>query len=160
ASLGREVLIWVRPAGAQPLDVARRDCGRTTRLRWLGGGRLGDRPWDAFAAPTGCPLPELVAADGPLAWPGARQALEEVARELRAAAEEHTLPRPLTPGQVWAQATGRLVLLDMPMTAVDAPATEPDQHDCVRLLGDVAALAVLGRPGPLPPRAAGYGRPL
>src|SRR5260221_11741985 len=47
-ALGREVLIWVRPPLAAPLDAARRDCGRTTRLRWLAGGKLGERTWEAF----------------------------------------------------------------------------------------------------------------
>jgi uncharacterized RDD family membrane protein YckC len=38
-SLGRRVWIWLRPTEDAPLAAARRDLSRTTRLRWLAGGR-------------------------------------------------------------------------------------------------------------------------
>ncbi len=38
-SLGRRIWIWLRPADDPPLSAARRDLSRTTRLRWLAGGR-------------------------------------------------------------------------------------------------------------------------
>ena len=50
ASLGRGAWIWLRPTDEPPLSPARRELSRTTRLRWLAGGREGELQWDAFLA--------------------------------------------------------------------------------------------------------------
>src|SRR5205823_877955 len=68
AALDREVWIWLRPASDPGFSAARRQVGRTTRLRWLTGGLWGEKQWDAFLAPTGEALPLLVAAGGRLSW--------------------------------------------------------------------------------------------
>jgi hypothetical protein len=114
--LNRDVLIWLRPAAAPALDAARRGLSRITRLRWLGSGRHGDQQWDAFLAPSGCSLPALIEARGPLAWADARPLLEQLTDELVHACDDRTLPWKLRPEQVWVQANGRALLLDMPVT--------------------------------------------
>jgi hypothetical protein len=148
AALGRRVFLWLRPQGQPPLDRARRDVSRRTRLRWLACGRQGDQQWDAILAPTGCPLPEYVHSEGALDWGEARALLLDVAGELSAASADGTLPRPLTPAQVWVQADGRAQLADTPLTAVQVEGAEggTDAERALALLRWVAALALGGEP--------------
>ncbi len=164
ASLGRRVFIWLRPCSEPALELARRDIGRRTRLRWLGCGKQGDLQWDAILAPLGCPLPEFVHSEGTLTWHDARPLLEDLAGELMAACAEGTLPAALSPAQVWVQADGRAQLADTPLTASGAEGAKTDGSDQQRalfLLAQVAALALDGKPhasgtvvqAPLPPDA-------
>jgi hypothetical protein len=139
-ALGRQVLLWLRPAAGPPLTPARRDGSRPARLRWLAGGRYEDLQWDAFLAPVGCPLADLVGARGRLSWAEARPVLAALAEELAAASTEGTLPGRLTVGQVWVSGPGQVVLLDMPLDK-SAPAGP------LALLRQVAVLALEGRPG-------------
>jgi hypothetical protein len=158
ASLGRRVFLWLRPQSEPPLDVARRDVGRRTRLRWLAGGRQGDLQWDAILAPSGCPLPEFIRSEGSLAWPEARPLLRELAGELAAACADKTLPRALSPAQVWVQADGRVQLADttLTMTLPTAEAPAPlDEQRALALLRHAAVLVLEGRlPGPGEEQAA------
>ena len=48
---------------------------RLTRLRWLASGAHGTERWDAFIAPAGRPLPEIVASGSKLSWPAFRPLL-------------------------------------------------------------------------------------
>jgi hypothetical protein len=147
-SLGREAVVWLRPPG-QPLDAARRDLNRPTRLRWLAGSRLEGQDWDAFLAPVGCPLPALVTEGRPLSWTRVRPLLEQLADELTAAEADRTLPDMLTAEQVWVQPDGGLLLLDRPLgVPADCP-PEGDQPPTLALLGRVATLALGGAPLPL-----------
>ena len=159
ASLGRRVFIWMRPQTDPPLDAARRDIGRRTRLRWLASGRQGDWQWDAILAPQGCPLPEFIHSEGTLEWSEARKLLEDLTRELSAACAEKTLPHSLSPALVWVQADGRAQLADLALT-VDTDDSQvtggPDMGRALMLLRQVAVLALDGRrlrpqdpPGPL-----------
>jgi hypothetical protein len=174
-ALGRAVVIKMRPLSAPPFDTARRDLTRTSRQRWLVGGRNEDRQWDAFLAPSGCSLPALVGAEGPLAWPDARRILEELTEELGRACEDHTLPASLRTDQIWIQPNGQVLFLDAPLVPANAgedasaalthPGDGPlrekqERRRCLALLGDVAALAVRGGPGTFPPEPAGPGAPL
>src|SRR5207248_2092826 len=84
ADLGRRVFIWLRASSEQPLEAARKDIGRRTRLRWLASGRQGDWQWDAILAPQGCPLPEFIHSEGTLDWSEAHVLLEDLVRELAA----------------------------------------------------------------------------
>jgi uncharacterized RDD family membrane protein YckC len=148
ASLGRRVFIWLRPASAAPLDAARRDIGRRTRLRWLASGRQGDWQWDAILAPQGCPLPEFIHSEGILEWSETRALLEDLARELSAACAEGTLPHALSPALVWVQHDGRAQLADLALTVdtEDSQATGgPDAQRALILLRQVAVLALEGR---------------
>jgi hypothetical protein len=151
ASLARRVFLWLRPGNAPALDLARRDVGRRTRLRWLGSGKQGDLQWDALLAPVGSPLPEFIHGEGTLAWREARHLLAELASELAAALADGSLPATLTMAQVWVEQDGRAQLADLPLTA--APADEElaggaAQERALRLLARVASLALEGTPRP------------
>jgi len=148
ASLGRRVFLWLRPHAAPPLDAARRDIGRPTRLRWLASRRQGDRQWDAILAPQGCPLPEFIHSEGTLEWSEARHLLADLAKELSAACADGTLPQSLSPAFVWVQPDGRAQLADLALT-VDTEDSQvsggPPGHRALTLLRQVAALALDGR---------------
>jgi eukaryotic-like serine/threonine-protein kinase len=149
-ALERKVLLWLRPAGAPPLSARRCDLNRPTRLRWLTGGLEAAWRWEAFVAEGGCPLPEVVAAYGPLPWKEARPLFQQLAEELTAACSDQTLPPLLSSTQVWLQPAGRVQLLDMPLS--ETPAGEPEavgeQERALSLLGNTAALLLEGRPRP------------
>jgi hypothetical protein len=161
-SLGREVLLWLRPATMPALDGARRGLSRTTRLRWLAAGSHGEQEWDAFLLPPGCTLPALIEAEGPLDWPEARHVLEELTRELARSCEDHALPLSLCSRQVWVQANGRVILLDPPLAPASSnlpasvqpakvlPLEEQEQRMGLALVREVAALAAGGKGQPLP----------
>jgi hypothetical protein len=158
-ALGRQVVLWLRPPATPPLEAARRDLSRAGRLRWLAGGRQGDRPWDAFPAPTGSSLPDLVARDGPPPWPEARRLLEQLTDELAAACASGTLPPALSAEQVWVQPNGQVTLLDVPLggPAAGGPAPDgPPDERALALLRQAAVLVVEGRPRP--PGATGLAR--
>jgi uncharacterized RDD family membrane protein YckC len=157
AAFGRRVFLWLRPTAEPPLDRARRDVGRPTRLRWLGAGRQGDLQWDAILAPSGCPLPDYVRSEGALPWREARTLLQDLAAELSAACADGTLPRVLSPAQVWVQADGRARLADTPLTVGEEEKEQPaggDRERALGLLRRAAALALEGRPRP-PQEAVG-----
>lgn len=148
ASLGRRVFLWLRPHSAPPLDAARRDIGRPTRLRWLASGRQGDWQWDAILAPQGCPLPEFIHSDGTLEWSEASELLADLAKELNFACADGTLPQSLSPAFVWVQPDGRAQLADLALT-VDTEDSQvtggPAEQRALTLLRQVAAMALDGR---------------
>jgi eukaryotic-like serine/threonine-protein kinase len=144
-TLGRAVLISLRPAADPPLSQLRRDCARATRLRWLASGEHAAWRWDAFPAPTGRCLPELVNDEGPLTWTEVRPILEQLADEVVAAAGDGTLPDELTPDQVWVDSSGNVTLLDLSsrrQTNAEYSAGEPS----LALLTRCALLALEGKP--------------
>jgi serine/threonine protein kinase len=149
SSFGRRVFLWLRPLTSPSLDRARRDVGRRTRLRWLTSGKQGDLQWDAILAPSGCPLPDYVRSEGSLAWPQGKILLQDLAEELTAACAEGTLPRFLSPAQVWVQADGRARLADIALRAGENDQeTLPggtDQERCLALLSQMAVLALEGQ---------------
>jgi hypothetical protein len=152
-ALGRQVLLWLRPTDEPALDAARRDVTRPTRLRWLAEGHHPPGQWDAFLAPGGSSLRDLVAARGPLSWPETRAVLEQLAGELVTASAGGSLPRRLDVGQVWVREDGQVILLDMPLGNTSSRPTassEPDrvQEEAIALLGEVAVLALEGSPRP------------
>jgi hypothetical protein len=142
AALGRKALLWLRPSAIGTLvSDKRRGVSRVTRPRWLAGGRHDDQLWDAFLAPAGHPLPDVVATDGRLSWTETRHLLTQLTEELTAGTADSTLPSALTVEQIWVQADGRLQLADVPLIQ-DKPG------DALRLLRDVATLALEGRSRP------------
>ncbi len=146
ASLGRRVFLWLRPASEPPLEQARRDVDRRTRLRWLGCGRLGDWQWDALLAPLGCPLPELIHSEGPMSWLEVRTLLAELAAELAASMKDGTLPRAVTLVQVWVQPNGQAQLADTALA--EGPATETltaGADPSLSLLREAALLTLEGQ---------------
>jgi hypothetical protein len=160
AVLGRKVLIYDRPLAQGPLPAARRNLHRPTRLRWLGGGQQGSRCWDAFLAPVGCPLADLCAPTKHLSWRAFRGILVQLTDELDAAAVDETLPSILNVDQVWVHPNGSVQVLDMAVQSAVAPSIAPaentDPQRALRLLGEMAQLALEGRlrdggdaPGPV-----------
>lgn len=166
-SLGRPLLLWVRPAADPPVPPERTMCGRVARLRWLAGGVARDQRWDAFVAPTGVPLRELVATSGHLDWPAVRPLLEDLAEELDAARSDGTRPERITLDQVWVQSDGRALLLDWPNPSPPEKPTaqEPEVRSDDELIRATARLALGGEsPRPLHARqllaSAGPVRPV
>jgi hypothetical protein len=154
--LGRTVWLSACPAREARLAASRRDLGRPTRLPWLAGGAQDGLVWDAFLAPPGCPLADLVEPRAPLSWGQLSPLLLQLSDELVAACADGSLPRPLTASQVWVQPSGRVQLLDAPLSDpppedADCPG-ETDSARALALLRRVAALALEGR---LRPESAG-----
>jgi hypothetical protein len=146
-ALGRKVWIWLRPLDAPPLSPQRRTVDRLTRLRCLASGRTRDYAWETFVAPRGCPVPQLVRAEGRLAWADARPILEELTDELTAACGEGLLPETLSAEQVWIESSGRVKLVDVPLAAgVRTSANSNDDERALSLLAQVAVLLLEGRP--------------
>lgn len=144
--LGRAVWITMRPAGAASTSDARRAVGRVARPRWLGAGEDGGWSWEAFVAPSGQPLPDLVRDRGTVGWHAARDILEDLAFELDEACRDGTLPGGLTPMSVWVQPDGRLFLIDglIDPHALPAEGLPKDCHGVALDLLRRVALCVLG----------------
>jgi hypothetical protein len=148
-SLGRRVWLWLRPATAPALDQAARDTNRATRVRWVACGAQGDWQWDAFLAPTGCPLPMLVSEKRGLAWPEARILLEDLAQEMAASLADGSLPEVLRPEQVWIEDTGRIQLLAAPTSAAGEGAwADGAAERALGFLREVLVQALEGKPRP------------
>src|SRR5262249_6390235 len=101
AILDRRVWIHLRGAAAHPLPVARREINRTSRPRWLASGTYEGLHWDAFLAPSGCPLTGLVKSQGRLSWADAHVLLEQLTDELAASLKADCLQLPLSVDRVW-----------------------------------------------------------
>jgi eukaryotic-like serine/threonine-protein kinase len=153
-ALERRVAIRLRPATQPPLEDARRALTRTTRLRWLGSGTLEAQQWDAFMAPTGTALPDVVAGEGPLSWSEVQLVLDQLAAEQIIAVKDGTLPAMLGADQVLIQSNGQIEILDWPLQDDDGQALS-DESDQVpsrpglALLAEVAVLSLEGRARPL-----------
>jgi hypothetical protein len=164
--LGRKVLLSCRPRQdpsraarneAGPLDAARRNLHRPTRLRWLSAGQQDDQSWDAFLAPAGCPLTDLCGQGHVLSWRTYRGILEELTAEVASACTDGTLPMTLDVEQIWIQPNGRVQLLDAPLdgprrTDTSTASQAPDAR-ALRLVREASQLALEGRtaerPGPM-----------
>jgi hypothetical protein len=138
--LRRPVLVVLRPGetAADPAQARRRQVGRPTRPRWLAGGTFEGQAWDAYLAPRGAPLPDLVGPQTRLSWAEIRTGLEQLTDELVAADRDGTLPARLDPDQLWIQPDGRVQLLDRPLTedgraAAPPAAAEEGEGDIGRL---------------------------
>jgi hypothetical protein len=160
-ALRRDVLLWVR-AAAGPVTAGRREVGRPTRLRWLTGGIEGAVRWDAFVAPAGRPVSEIVARAGPLPWAEVRPLLAQLTDELTAACADATLPDNLTLAQVLVRPDGAIELLDAPPEGAGAAqkSCATDDEHAVALLRDFAVVTLEGKPRPTGGETAPVRRPL
>jgi eukaryotic-like serine/threonine-protein kinase len=146
-SLERTVWIWLRPLTQPAIGSAREQVNRTTRLRWLTSGKTDDWQWDAFLAPLGYPLPELVRIEGNLSWPQVRPMLEHLADELDEARRDQTLPANLTVDQIWVQHDGQVQLVELiEGRAGDANEVLPPEERAVKFFSEAAVLALEGAP--------------
>jgi hypothetical protein len=106
--LRRQVWIAIADVSKPPVDGARRDLSRPTRLHWLAGRRSADESWDAYEAPDGAAWTTGVA---PGAWSQVKLQLLDLVNELVSSAEDGTQP-PLALDRIWLRDNGRIVLLD------------------------------------------------
>ncbi len=144
STLERPVWLVVRPKGSPPPPPERRDLARPSRPRWLAGGEQAEGRWDAFAAPSGCPLADFAGLEG-LPWADARPILHDLANELNHALADGTLPRRFAVDQVWIQADGAVLLAD-PLGSTTPAVTDPaaDRRRALDLVRQAARLALQG----------------
>ncbi len=156
--LGRAIWIWLRPQSEPALGETHRAVNRAARVRWLACGTYEREQWDAFLAPSGCPLPELVMRNGRLSWAEFRPILEQLTDELVESCSDHSLPQSLSLEQVWLSSKGRVQLLETSYAAVGDPQTSldatNDHRRALAFLAEGATLALEGKPLPIgnPPR--------
>ena len=139
-TLGRPVWLWLQETDQTCLTRERMETGRPGRSRWLTGGVAEGRRWDAFLAAAGQPLLSVVTPRRPLSWPDTLTMLEQLAEELLASTHDGTLPDRFAPERVWLQASGQVVLLDVPLGGRGFVTSPLD------LLRQVAATALEGAP--------------
>lgn len=161
SALGRRVWILLREPGSGPPWPARRTLNRLTRPRWIGGGDEPEWRWDAFTAPSGHPLLEIVEAGG-LSWSDALPLLTDLAEELEAARGEGALPLSLSTDQIWVGRDGQIQLFDpLGWDTSSAGGKQPENDEtgearALALLADAARLALEGaraRRDPAPPQS-------
>jgi serine/threonine protein kinase len=109
--------VWIRPQppGAPPVPIPLRGLARPGRLRWLNSKRSMDENWDAFEAPPGEPLTQLL--ESPQSWSRVRYWLLDLTDELQAASQDGTMPATLALDRVWITSSGSAKLLDFPISA-------------------------------------------
>jgi eukaryotic-like serine/threonine-protein kinase len=148
STLDRQVWILLRPPNASPPEPPRRALNRLTRPRWIGGGDQPEGRWDAFTAPSGMPLTELVETGG-LPWADVLTLLTDLAEEVEAARADDTFPPRLSAEHVWVQRDGRVQIID-PLGWDDAPdraepaKSDSDEIKALAFLRDVARLSLEG----------------
>jgi serine/threonine protein kinase len=159
--------VWIRtvPAATPPVPATLRNLGRIGRLRWLAGRRSTGENWDAFEAPNGQSLLQLlqeasqrtksggaVPVSNPQPWAQVRYWLCDLAAELSAAQKDGSLPALLVLDRVWITGDGQAKILDFPSPGIPRPALHenlpllPNSADEARFLGQIAASALEGGP--------------
>ena len=148
--LRRKVWLSEVPEGSAGLPRERQDLARAGRLRWIEGTRSATASWDVYDAPGGESFLDKCQTLQP--WTSVRRWLLDVAREVRAAVDDDTLPASVGLDRIWIGSDGRAKLLDFPMrddpdgdgdtTIADDREGEPQLH---RLLSEMAVSALLGK---------------
>jgi len=143
--LGRQILIRLWPE-FNVADQPNLDVTRPARLRRLQAGEISihgsNCAWEAFVAPSGASLADIVANNRRLSWSETRPMLEQLSEELSVAHVEGSLPQALTLDQVWLQRDGRLQLVDFPVPRPGQPVIHA--AGALDLLRDAATLALEG----------------
>lgn len=162
--LGREVWILLRPNSEPEFPATRRQCARSTRLRWLTNGSEGSWQWDAFLATSGAPLKHWSAPESPLNWKTTRAILKQLLEELEHSSQEGSAVNLQSLDQLWMDSRGRMVLVDWspsdarlhPLTP--SPNSLPNTTPTRELLCETARQALCGKSfpiaGPHPPISA------
>jgi uncharacterized RDD family membrane protein YckC len=147
--LFRKVWLCMVPAGTPRIAAARQNLARPGRLRWLAGRRGPLENWDAFEAPTGQALWQLL--DRSHDWSHVGYWLLDLSEELASALKGGTLPPTLGLECVWITAEGRAMLLDQGVPGLEVSAsasisTQPGDVELVKgFLQQVAVAALHGR---------------
>jgi len=112
--------VWIRMSTSEkpPVAEAIRNVGRPGRLRWLNGRRSENECWDAYEAPSGRPLVNVLGHRQ--SWHRVRYWLFDLAIELNAGLKDGSLPDVLALDRIWITADGRAKLLDFPAPGVEA----------------------------------------
>ncbi len=118
--------VWIRPQppGAPAVSAGLRGLTRPGRLRWLNSKRSAEENWDAYEAPAGQSLTQLL--DTPQPWSSVRYWLLDLAEELHAASKDQTEPVTLALDRVWITSSGNAKLLDF---AIGAPGSRSAHAD-------------------------------
>lgn len=125
--LNRNVWIFV---GEKDLKLERINLARNGRLRWLHKGEVDGEKWDAFESVDGIPLVKFAENAGTLPWSQSRFLLLDLARELSVACEDGSLPKKLSPKQIWVDENGQAKLLDSELFAPNSNQAEnPEPKD-------------------------------
>lgn len=134
--------VWVR-VHAEGETQTRPHVSRFTRLRWLAGEKSQKRCWDAYEAPSGKALMEVLCQAQP--WSMARHWLHDLAQEIELSRQEGSLPALLSLDRIWITEENRLKLLPFA-----APGTETTpQVNASTFLNHAAQAMLEGRiPGP------------
>lgn len=149
--LSRVVWIWLRGLDQPELSLTRRQCDRSTRLRWLANGRFDKWQWDAFLAPTGAPLKHWTAPDSPLTWKESRGVLRQLATEIEESNWDELNLSVSSLDQLWLDSRGRLVLVDW-STSVPTLADRSAQTSSEQIKGilcETARLCLCGKSLPI-----------
>jgi uncharacterized RDD family membrane protein YckC/predicted Ser/Thr protein kinase len=121
-ALRRKVWIRLRPANTAgsltTVNDARRDLSRAARLRWINGGQIEGRIWDAYEALDGAPFVNI--AQQPRPWSAVRFWLLDLAEECAAAIQSPGTAPMLAQDRLWITSGGRAVFLDFPAPGLAA----------------------------------------
>ena len=115
-ALRRDVWIHRKNNGESAVSARRRECARPTRLRWLNGRTDDGEYWDAFEAPAGRPLLDVVTA--PQSWTAVRFWLRDLVEEFQAMQDDGEAEMSLD--HAWVREDGRLLVLDFPAPGVES----------------------------------------
>ena len=146
--LGRHAWILLHPQASGPLPASRQATNRLTRPRWLAAGTFTEWRWDAFVAPVGRPLADLVTPRSPFSWQEMREILAALTEELIESIATDSLPASLGVGQVFVQPDGRIQLIDEdPLPTPETTQTRTDSQTlALGFIHEVAILGLTGRP--------------
>jgi uncharacterized RDD family membrane protein YckC/predicted Ser/Thr protein kinase len=159
--------VWIHRLAldAPPVSARRRDLSRPGRLRWLNGHRDAASAWDAYEAPEGSPLDELLAR--PQSWAAVRFWLHDLASEIAAVMKDDSASAGLALDRVWITSAGRAMLLDFPRPTPTAkpptlyePVSPVDFPAAQGFLHTLAEIALRREePAALPPALPLHARP-
>ena len=140
--------VWLRRVSptTPAVNTTLRHLARLGRLCWLNGKRADDEAWDAYEAPAGQPLLNLIAA--PQDWGKVRFWMLDLAEEVNAAEKDGALPAVLNLDRVWITTDGRAKLLDFPAPGITTPTPvePPTPVSPAEFLQQVSLSALKGRP--------------
>lgn len=142
--LSRTVWLWLRPADQGRLAGSRRSLSRPARWRWLGSGTHLGASWDAFLATSGITLQNMIDQGHTLDWTATYHLLADLSEELHAAQTDQSVPRLLSPAQLWIQQRGSVQWLDVPTAPGKVEENVPTQEQLFHFLGQASRLALEG----------------